>query len=365
MKQTINIIEIDSRDDNYQSGISRYFDVLAAGMPPRVKTFRIIFCHTNNNGEARILLNDDELKVFHPHAFPAACLYEAVLTFIGKRLAEMDNLIVKSNCLGFESLAYLIKSRFYCKTMGVLHCLPQHSLKFGGFPPANPFRNMDHIILVCDRGREYLGGVKNKRPFSIIRNGIPKPETKAKESGGDDVFRFIFANGWARHKGFLKILPAIRKVAEKHKIEVMVLGGENKGDEIPGEISELPIIKTGLIDDIRKIEHYYKTADCALFASESEACSFAGIEAMAHNLPIVSTDAAGLVEMFGKAALFVKMNERKEINTTDYAAQMIKIIENKRLRIKLGIFGYARYFGGYTAGKMIKDTVALYEKLLK
>ncbi len=56
------------------------------------------------------------------------------------------------------------------------------------------------------------------------------------------------------------------------------------------------------------MKEYYDSADCALFASRSESCSFAGIEAMANNLPIISTDAPGLTEMFGNAALFVKMD---------------------------------------------------------
>lgn len=363
-KKTINIIELDSRDVAYQTGIQRYFDVLAQHMPENVKTFKIIFYRQPSNSEVTIRQTDDELQVFHPVGFPAPSLYEAVIAFIGNKLGAMENLIIKSNCLSLEQLTYAIKGRFYCKTMGVLHCLPHRSGPVPAFPPVNPFGNMDHVVVVCDTGKEFLEGVKNKRPFSVIPNGIDKPVIKSKKKD-DGVFRFIFANGWAPHKGLIKIIPAIKQVAEKHKIEVIVLGGQRAEDKIPEDIDQLPIVRTGLINDPEEINKYYEMADAALFASGSEACSFAGIEAMAYNLPIVSTDAAGLVEMFNKAALFVQMDEKKDFNPDNYAQQMIRLIENKKLRSKLSILAYARYLERYTAKKMAKDTINLYEQILK
>lgn len=362
-KKTINIIELDSRDIAYQTGIQRYFDILGQHMPDNIKTYRIIFYRQPINTELTIRQTDDELQIFHPTGFPAASLYEAIIAFIGNKLDAMENLIVKSNCLSLEQLTYAIKGRFYCKTMGVLHCLPHRSGPGPAFPPVNPFRNMDHVILVCDHGREFLDGVKNKRPFSVIPNGIDKPKIESKKPD-DGVFRFIFANGWAPHKGLIKIIPAIKQVAEKHKIEVIVLGGQRAEDKIPEDIDSLPIKRVGLVTDANEINKYYEMADAALFASGSEACSFAGIEAMAYNLPIVSTDAAGLVEMFGRAALFVKMDDKKEFSADEYAAQMLRLIKDKKLRSKLSILAYARYLERYTAKKMAKDTINLYEKVL-
>lgn len=363
-KKTINIIELDSRDIAYQTGIQRYFDILGQHMPENIKTFRIIFYRQPVNTELTIRQTDDELQIFHPVGFPSHSLFEAIIAFVGNKIDSMDNLIIKSNCLSLEQLTYMIKGRFYCKTMGVLHCLPHRSGPTPVFPPVNPFKNMDHVVLVCDMGKEFLEGVKNKRPFSVITNGIDKPIIKSKKKD-DGVFRFIFANGWAPHKGLIKIIPAIKKVAAKHKIEVIVLGGQRAEDKIPEDIDQLPIKRVGLVTDPNEINQYYEMADAALFASGSEACSFAGIEAMAYNLPIVSTDASGLVEMFNKAALLVPMDEKKDFDPDEYAKQMMRLIENKKLRSKLSILAYARYLERYTAKKMVKDTINLYEQILK
>ncbi len=363
-KEIINIIEIDGRDARFQTGIGRYMDVLGEHMPEHIKTLRIIFYWSPDFAEIHITQSEHEISVKHPAGYPVQILFDAVIAFAGARIAQMHNLIIKSNCLGYEHLAYMLRTRIYAKTIGVLHCLPHRSRSFNGqFPPVNPFFNMDHIILVCDAGTEYLMGVKNNRPYSVIYNGIDIPKIKSQKPN-DGVFRFIFANGWAPHKGLERIIPAIRTVAKQHNIEIMVIGGYDDKHPIFGQISDLPITRVGLLTRHDDISKYYEIADCALFASYSEACSFAGIEAMAYNLPIISSDAAGLIEMFGRAAIIVNSNSHQELDTNDYAAQMLRVINSKALRTKMGILSYGRYKERYTVQKMVRNTVKLYESLL-
>ncbi len=361
----INVIEIDGRDARFQSGIERYLKIVNEQMPDYVKTLRIIFYWSPEFKDIRITQSDDEISVYHPMGYPGSSLFEAVIAYAGGRISQMENLIVKSNCLGFEGLAYSLRSRFYSRTIAALHCLPHRaSGKLGAFPQNDALFNMDHVILVCDHGREYLEGIKNKRDYTVIYNGIDVPKVSFKNKPNDGVFRFLFAHGWGGHKGLERILPAIKKVSETHKIEVIVVGGSDPTNPIFDKIQGLPITKVGLLERPEDMQKYYEMCDCALFASLSEACSFAGIEAMAYDMPIISSDAAGLVEMFGKGALYVQSNEKCELDTDEYARQMIRVIENPSLRTKLGILAYARYKERYTAKKMGRDTVKLYEKLL-
>lgn len=220
---------------------------------------------------------------------------------------------------------------------------------------------MDHVISVFGRGVEFLREINCTRPHTVILNGIEPP--KIGQRPQDDVFRFIFPNGWSPRKGLVKILPAFKKVAEKHKIEVLVLGGTEAGIN-PEELAKgLPVRLLGLIDDEMEVAKYYDMSDCALFASASEACSIAGIEAMARNMPIISTNCQGLAEMFDDAALYAKMAPDYAIDADEYADHMCRIIEDKRLRNKLSVLAYARYLKHYTAKKMCKQTLELYEKL--
>lgn len=360
----INIIEIDSRDTRYQTGIARYMNILCANMPKNVFIFRIIFYRTPDLKNLSMEMKDDELSIIHPCNFSAQNLYPAIIAMLEARFRQMTNLIVKSNCLGVEGLAYAIRNNVFCRTIGVLHCVP-NTISANG--RQNPLFGMDHIISVCESTLPWLQSVGNTRPVSIIYNGINRPTIPEVGTDNDDTFRFIFANGMAPHKGFAKIVPAVRRVAAHHKIEVLVLGGcDDTGRKILDDNKDLPIKYVGLVTNDSEIGKYYQQADCALFASCSEACSFAGIEAMAYNLPIISTNAPGLYEMFGaKGALYVAMDGNGNINTDEYAVHMINIIENKRLRTKLAVAAYARYLQRYTAKKMADSTLKLYYDLLK
>ena len=361
-KDIINVIEIDSRDARYQSGIATYFNVLADGMPSNINTYNIVFYRSPEYKDITITDTDNELQIRHPEEFPIAALFETVFTYMIPKLKTMKNLIVKSDCLSCENLAYIIKSRVYCKTIGVLHCQPAINTT-PGFVPVDPYFNMEHIILVGDNGKKYMQYWNCGRPYTVIYNGVDKPKITTTHPK-DNVFRFIFANGWAPHKGFKKIIPAIRQVAKKHKIEVYVLGGHAKEDEQTfQEIKDLPIINMGLVNDEKQIRACYERADCALFASQTEACSFAGIEAMAYNLPIISTNESAMVEMFDNAALFVEMGPNFEINTEEYAKQMLRVIEERGLRTKLGAIGYSRFLSRYTRKKMLEKTIDIYKSV--
>ncbi len=360
----LSIIEIDARDARFQSGIATYMRVLREHMPSHISTYSIIFYASPDTKDIRIVDTDEELQIYHPQGFPFQSLFEGVFAFLAPRLNKLQNLIVKSDCLSCEGLAYMIKGRIYCRTIGVLHCQPPINTT-PGFVPANPFFNMDAVILVADNGKKYMDYWRCKRPYHVIYNGIDKPRIESKKQK-DGVFRFIFANGLAPHKGFAKIVPAIRTVAKKHSIEVIVLGGitrENSG--IIEETSDLPIVYKGMPDDVAEIRRYYEQADAALFASRREACSFAGIEAMAYNLPIIATRTEGLTEMFGDAALYADMDNEHNINTTQYASHMMRVIESASTRTRLSVAGYSRYLSRYTAKKMSADTIELYESLWK
>lgn len=363
-KKNISVVEIDACDMQYQSGIATYFNVLRNNMPSHISTYKIVFYRSPQCKEVKIKDTGEELQIYHPTGFSFPSLFEGVFAFIAPKLRTMPNLIIKSDCLSCEGLAYMIKSRMYCKTIGVLHCQPAINTT-PGFVPADPFFNMDEVILVADNGRKYMDYWRCSRPYTVIYNGVDKPKIKTKKPK-DGIFRFVFANGWAPHKGFEKIIPAIRMVAKKHKIQVTVLGGYSReAESLFEEISDLPIVRLGLVEDAAKIRECYEQADAALFASRAESCSFAGIEAMAYNLPIVSTNAPGLDEMFGDAALFVDVGPEYSINASQYAAAMTRLIEDRALRTRLAVRGYARFVSRYTRKKMIADTIAVYERLVK
>ncbi|MBD5388695.1 glycosyltransferase family 4 protein [bacterium] len=357
----INIIELDARDARYQSGIVRYMNVLGAHMPKNVRTFRIMCEYSPEYTGIKMERTDDGVRITYPFGFPLDTMINGIVMWLAPMLSKMENIIIKCNCMGIEALCYAIRARIYCRCIGVLHFSP---LRANPNPAGNPFFNMDHIISVCATGKGFLTTLNNRRPVSVIYNGIDAPTVRKKSKATDGVFRFIFPGGWAPHKGFAKIIPAIKRVAATHQIEVLVTGGGDVPDDIRREIDGLPIRVMGYVAYGDEMDKIYAMADCALFASVSEACSFAGIEAMAHNLAIVSNDTPGLREMFGSAALYASVNDKSEINVDEYADRMIQMIDRPRTRTQSAIRAYSQYLRHYTATRMARDTLDLYYRLL-
>ena len=79
--------------------------------------------------------------------------------------------------------------------------------------------------------------------------------------------------------------------------------------------------------------------------------------------PLTIPEIHELVEMFGNAALFVEMGPNFEINAEEYATQMLRIIQDRSLRTKLGVVGYSRFLSRYTRKKMIAKTLDIYNSL--
>ena len=74
---------------------------------------------------------------------------------------------------------------------------------------------------------------------------------------------------------------------------------------------------------------------------------------------------ACITEKIKAHGLITVVNEEVvKINPDEYATQMIRVIDEPKLRRQLSIKGYARYLSQYTARQMVSTTVALYNKLI-
>ena len=53
------------------------------------------------------------------------------------------------------------------------------------------------------------------------------------------------------------------------------------------------------------------------------------------------------------------------INAEEYASAMMQVIDNRHLRTKLSVAAYSRYLQKYTARDMVRQTIDLYNKLIR
>ena len=102
----------------------------------------------------------------------------------------------------------------------------------------------------------------------------------------------------------------------------------------------------------------YKNAQAYVFPSLSEGFGLPGLEALAHGLPLVSSRATCLPEIYKDAAVYFN-----PINSSDMAEKIKMVLEDKELTAKLRQKG-AKVASLYSWERTAEQTLALYEQIL-
>lgn len=162
-----------------------------------------------------------------------------------------------------------------------------------------------------------------------------------------------------RIKGLEYFIKAARLVKKRRDdVQFLVVGkvngGENKYFEELKALSENTVTFIDFQKDIAKI---INLLDIVVLPSLSEGFSNTLIEAMAAGKPVIATNVGGNPEaaIDGITGILVPpANERA------LAEAIIKLVDDKGLRIKLGIKGKEEVQGRFNLQKMIKANEALY-----
>jgi glycosyltransferase involved in cell wall biosynthesis len=191
--------------------------------------------------------------------------------------------------------------------------------------------------------------------------------TKTADLGSMGINRpFILYVGNAYpHKNLERLILAYGKLITDYLLDYqLVIVGKKDSfrDQIEQDVNKAKlndkVIFTGFVGDA--ILHYlYKSAEIYVFPSLSEGFGLPGLEAMSYDLPVVSSDATCLPEVFGDAALYFDPR-----NIDDMARKMAELISDDKLKSKLVRLGRARikiFSWDITA----KKTLNIYKKAFK
>lgn len=114
----------------------------------------------------------------------------------------------------------------------------------------------------------------------------------------------------------------------------------------------------GFVDD-HELGKLYSLALCLVHPSKMEGFGLTGIEAMSVGLPVVSSSASCLPEVYGNGALYFDPN-----SVDDLVVTLEKIISSKELRDELIKKGYVQS-KKYSWKKMCQETIAIYNTVFK
>ena len=161
----------------------------------------------------------------------------------------------------------------------------------------------------------------------------------------DNDIVFLFSGRVCEEKGVLPLVVAFKRICEKYdNCKLLIVGSSFYSStmntkfirnikSICKDIQD-KIVFTGFIP-YNKMPEIYQLSDILVVPSLfEEALSLTLLEGMSTQLPVLITKSGGMPEVVVKENAFIAIRENVEKDLEKY---MIKLIENKKLRDKMGI----------------------------
>lgn len=170
----------------------------------------------------------------------------------------------------------------------------------------------------------------------------------------------LFVGALQARKNVERLVEAFERVAGDWRL---ILAGAPTGYQAPRIIQRIErstcrnrIEVTGYVSR-RELEHLYSRSSIFAFPSLDEGFGLPVLEAMAHGVPVITSNRSALPEVAGDAALLVNPNETEELETA-----LSRLISSAELRTRLSEIGRSRA-QLYTWDKAVRATYSIYREL--
>ncbi len=217
----------------------------------------------------------------------------------------------------------------------------------------------------------FKGLVKN---IMVCCNGIdedfmPDKGRILKQAGEKITVGFL--GNLFESKGLLDVLNASVLVIKKHNnIEFLIAGAssekENKTAKAAEDIISANNLKanikfTGLIRDKEK-KDFFDQSDMIVFPSHNEGSPLVIIEAMSAGLPVIATKDVGAIPDMVRDGVTGILVSRK--NPGEIADAVIRLIEDGKLRLGMGMAGRKKFEEEYLMEKNISCMIDIFNKTI-
>ncbi|UCE38229.1 MAG: glycosyltransferase family 4 protein [Thermoplasmata archaeon] len=234
--------------------------------------------------------------------------------------------------------------------------------------------NADAVTAICGELTEHAKAQGSKKRITIIPAGVDLRKFNPNVKG--DIIRkdlnikegeimVLSVQRLHPRKKLQCLLKTARMVNQNHSQVKFVIVGEGPERENLIQMAksldlENNVIFTGLVPETQLPKYY---AACDIFALHSlyEGFGMVLVEAMATGKPVVSTNVGAIPEVVdhGKTGLLVP-----PLNEMALGENIIRLIEDKELRKKMGRNGLIRTQQKYNWDNIVKEYLDIYKKLV-
>ena len=227
-------------------------------------------------------------------------------------------------------------------------------------------RLLPHITTVSENSRRDISSAFNipQRRIRVVLNGIDAEIFKPKPAISREAFHLITtASADQPLKGTQHLIPAVAQLAARYPDLRLTFIGAPK----PGGKTEKLIEQSGLSEHIEfhhglsfaEIVDLYARASVAVVPSEYEGFGFPAGEAMACEVPVVSTDGGALPEVVGTAGIIVPSK-----NPNALADAIGYLFDNPQERLRLSRAGRQRIVDRFSWARAAREFTQHYQEVI-
>lgn len=223
------------------------------------------------------------------------------------------------------------------------------------------------IIAVCNSVKSLL--ILNKYPknkIHVIFNGVKYKENNNTNEVKNNTFVFVTLSRLSKEKGILFLLESIKILSTKtSKPFKLVIAGDGPMEEEAKAYVKNNNLKNyvELLGFCTNTEEILNKGNAFVNSSQSEALSFAILEAMAEGLPVIATNVGGNPDIINKntnCGLLVTYNKPIEM-----ADAMLTLIEDKGLHNNFSKNSLSAIESIFNIEITLENTYGLYKEVLK
>ena len=175
------------------------------------------------------------------------------------------------------------------------------------------FRKLDHVVLLCQHDADSYFQYDPKFHPTVIYN--PLTLQPGELSSGTSK-RFLAVGRFSRqHKGFDLLIKAFNLFAQNNSEWCLDIVGEGPEEELYKKlVKEYQLENRVIIHPFTdKIQDYYTNAQVYVLSSRWEGFGLVLLEAMAHGLPVVSSDLPTSKELMGDFGIYFKNGDIEDL----------------------------------------------------
>jgi len=291
------------------------------------------------------LLKNKNIKIVHIHGASSFSFYRKYLVFLMSKYMFSKKIVYHMHGGGFHL--------FYEKSPWLIRKVIHHFLE-----------HSDALICLSIKWKNYFEQHFKIKKLAVVPNFFDLTENAFKKEFYPKTV-FLFLGKVDVEKGIFDLLSVVNELKNEHKDKFELwIGGNSANKQFEEYLHDNNLFEyvryLGWISGKEK-ENALNKADVYVLPSYNEGLPVSIIEAMAHEMPIISTSVGGIPELVKnlESGILIEPGDRIALkNAMEY------FLLNRSRISEMGHKSFLRYSKSYTSEIAMKEVFAIYRGIL-